>query len=435
MGPLAKLLARMGHVVSGSDLVASSSLDSLGRDNVETWVGSRPSRMEECALVVASAAVPRSDPELGAARSAGVVTWDRARLLGAITAAIPTLGFTGTHGKTTSTALAVSATHGLGLDPSYLVGGDLVGHEDNAHLGTDDLLLLEADEAYGTFGHLALAGLVVTNVDIDHLDHYGTPERLEEAFVQVVERVEGPVVVGLDDPGGARLAARTGKPGYGIHPEAVWRIEELTPAVDLVRFRLSGRFAPAEVTIGRPGLHNAQNATGVLALLAEMGHDIAGAIDALARFKGVHRRLEHRSTVRGVAVIDSYAHLPAEIAADIDALRPMDRNRLWVVFQPHLYSRTLALAGEFGAALAKADRVVVTDIYGARESAIAGVTGRLVADAVDGSGVDSSYVPGLDEAERLVSSQAEEGDVVLILGAGDISTLPGRLIRSLSAPL
>lgn len=433
IGPLAKLLSAMGHTVSGSDQVASAGLEGLDGHRVATWVGSRPDRMAECDLVVASSAVPATDPELVAAGESGVTVWDRPRLLREITTGMPTLGFTGTHGKTTSTALAVTATSALGIDASFIVGGDLVGCDSNAHLGAADLLVLEADEAFGTFAHLVLAGLAVTNVDSDHLDHYGTQEHLEDAFRDVVDRVDGPVVVGVDDPGGRRLAGRTGRPGYGTSPEAVWRITDVEPGPGSVSFRLGGRFPPGSVKVGRPGIHTARNACGVLALLSELGYDLTAPIESLARFGGVRRRLEHRATVGEVTIIDSYAHHPAEVAADIEALSPVDRNRLWVVFQPHLYSRTLALASEFGEALAGADRVVVTDIYGAREAPPPGVTGELVADSVRDRNPEVRYVAGLEEAVDLVAREVRPDDMVLTLGAGDITTLPDRLADLLAS--
>ena len=432
IGPLAKLLSAMGHIVSGSDLVGGAGLEGLDGHRVETWVGSRPDRMAECGLVVASSAVPATDPELVAAGEAGVTVWDRPRLLREITGRVPTLGFTGTHGKTTSTALAVTATRAMGVDASFIVGGDLAGSGTNAHLGEADLLVLEADEAFGTFAHLVLAGLVVTNVDSDHLEHYGTQENLEEVFREVVDRVDGPVVVGVDDPGGRRLAERTGRPGYGTSPEAVWRISDVEPGPRSVSFRLGGRFPPRSVKVGSPGMHTARNACGVLALLAELGHDLAAAIESLARFEGVRRRLEHRARVADVTIVDSYAHHPAEVVADIEALSPVDRNRLWVVFQPHLYSRTVALASEFGEALAGADRVVVTDIYGAREAPLPGVTGELVADSASGRHPAVSYVAGLEEAADLVAREVRPDDLVLTLGAGDITTLPDRLVDRLA---
>ena len=431
MGPLAKLMVAMGHRVTGSDLCPGPSVDELRRLGIEIWQGSRPERMTSCELVVASSAVPGSDPELRAAEAADVPVWERPALLEILTARIPTVGVTGTHGKTTSTALAINAARALGLDPSFIVGGDLVDIGTNAHLGTDNILILEADEAFGTFTHLTFHGLMVTNVDSDHLDHYGTRDNLEATFGAVVDGVAGPVVVGVDDPGGRRLARRTRRPGYGTSPDAEWRITEVVPGPSYVSFRLGGRFRPRRVTVGRPGLHTARNACGVLALLAELGYDPADAIAGMARFGGVRRRLEVRATVAGVTILDSYAHHPTEVAADLAAIAPIDRNRLWVVFQPHLYSRTGALAAEFGKALAAADRLVVTDVYGAREAPVPGVTGALVADAARLGGVAVDYVPRLEDVAGFIADRVESGDLVLTLGAGDITSLPDGLAESL----
>ena len=433
MGPLAKLLAAMGHRVSGSDLHPGASVDELRRLGIETWQGARPERMASCDLVVASSAVPATDPEIRSAETAGVPVWGRPALLEMLTARMPTIGITGTHGKTTSTALAINAVRTLDLDPSFIVGGDLVDIGTNAHLGKDDLLVLEADEAFGTFTHLTFRGLMVTNVDSDHLDHYGSQEHLEDAFRAVVDRVEGPVVVGVDDPGGRRLAGRTGRPGYGTSPDAEWRIVEVAPEPSRVSFRLGGRFPPVRVTVGRPGLHTARNACGVLALLAELGYDPAEAGAGLARFGGVRRRLELRATVAGVTIYDSYAHHPTEVSADLDAIAPIDRNRLWVIFQPHLYSRTGALATEFGRALERADRLVVTDVYGAREAPVPGVTGALVADAARQGGASVDYVPRLKDVAGFVADRVEPGDLVLTLGAGDVTSLPDGLAENLGS--
>lgn len=432
MGPLAELLAAMGHRVSGSDLHPGPRLAGLERSGVEAWTGSRPDRMSECGLVAASSAVPPADPELAAARAAGRTVWMRPRLLSELTARFPALGAAGTHGKTTSTAMAVAAARALGLDPSFIVGGEPVDAGPAARLGNGGLLILEADEAFGTFTRLTLNALVVTNVDSEHLDHYdGSLERLESAFAEVVDGVDGPAVVGVDDPGGRRLAARTGRPGCGTAPDADWRIDAAAPGPHSVSFRLGGRFPPLEATLGLPGLHNARNACGVLALFAELGHDPAEAARGLAGFKGVKRRLERRAEAAGVTVIDSYAHHPTEVAADLEAVQPLEKNRLWAVFQPHLYSRTAALAPEFGAALAAADRVVVTDVYGAREEPAPGVSGELVAAAARPHCREVEYAPTLEEAAACVAAGAEPGDVVLTLGAGDITKLPDLLAARL----
>jgi UDP-N-acetylmuramate--alanine ligase len=434
MSALAKLLFQLGHTVSGSDLKPSLTLEELRDLGVETWVGSRPERMVGCHLLVASSAVPSQDPELEAARRAGVEVWQRPELLAALTAVMPALGITGTHGKTTGTALAVTALQAVGRDPSFVLGGEITSLGTNAHLGERDLFVLEADEAFGTFLRLRLAGLVVTNVESDHLDHYGSVGRLEQAFEEVVRGVEGPALVGIDDPGGRRLAERTGALTFGTSADALWGLQEIESGQGRVRFMLRGPFAEAKVEVGRPGVHMARDAAGVLALLAELGYDLEQVARSLRDFGGVRRRFELRGTVRGVTIIDDYAHLPTEVAANLEAARQDGWTRIWAVFQPHRYSRTADLHREFGPAFGAADRVVVTDVYAAGESPEPGVTGRLVADAVaEATGRPVAYLPHRAELADYLASRVEPGDLVLTLGAGDITLLPDELTERLGS--
>lgn len=431
MGPLARLLSARGHVVSGSDLrLPEAEAESLAGEGIAAWEGSRPERMAGCLLAVCSSAVPPGDPERRAAERAGIPVWERPRLLAALTGAVPTIGFGGTHGKTTCAALAVLGLRAAGDDPSFIIGGRAPQLGGGAHRGRDELLVLEADEAYGTMTRLRLRGLLAANVDTDHLDHYGSLSALEDAFARTARETAGPVVIGADDPGGRRLAERTGLPAVGFSPEAEWRISEAEAGEDRVRFRLSGPGADVAVRVGRPGLHTVRNAAGVLALLSLLGRDAERAASGWENFAGVGRRLEARGEAGGVRIIDTYAHHPTAVSADLEALRSVPRRRLWVVFQPHLYSRTRLLAAEFGRALSEADRVVVTDVYGSREEPEPGVSGRLVAEAA-GGGAD--YAPTLEEAARLVAGQAEEGDLVVTMGAGDVTGLPDLLAALLEA--
>ncbi len=429
MSGLAKLLHQLGHSVTGSDMKSGAILYDLADLGLEVWEGSRPARVREVDLLVASSAVPAADPERRAAADAGVTVWDRPDLLEALTRDLfPTIGATGTHGKTTSTALLVTALRGIDRDPSFVVGGRLSDLGARAHLGERDLLVLEADEAFGTFTRLHLQGLMVTNVEADHLDHYETLDRIEDAFADVVRRVTGPVVVGIDDPGGRRLAERTRRVTYGTADEADWRIVDLIEHGDAVEFTLRGPRVVTPVRVGRPGVHIARNAAGALALLGELGHDVVAAARGLGRFRGVHRRYEVRARVGGVTIIDDYAHHPTEVAANLRAARAGDWARIWAVFQPHLYSRTEAMALEFGAAFELADAVVVTDVYGAREAPIPGVTGELVADAAKArTDADVHYVPRRSDVAAYLADRVRPGDLVLTLGAGDVTLIPDEL--------
>jgi UDP-N-acetylmuramate--alanine ligase len=428
MSGLTKLLSQSGHSLTGSDLKMSPTLAGLADLGIEVWEGSRPDAMRGLDLVVVSSAIPPHDAEVSAAREHGIEVWERPRLLTELTARLPTIGATGTHGKTTSTAMLIAALRATGLDPSFVVGGELTELRANASLGDHDLLVLEVDEAFGTFLDLSLQGLMVTNVEPDHLDFYRSLDRLEDAFVQVVRSVEGPVVVGIDDPGGRRLAERTGSKTYGTSAGADWRIIDIEEDAASVAFGLAGPDRVHRVTVGRPGLHIARDAGGALALLGELGYDVEAAGTGLASFAGVRRRFEVRGKVAGVTMIDDYAHHPTEIAATLQAVAQGSWKSVWAVFQPHRYTRTLELHREFGGAFAGADHVIVTDVYAAGEAPEPGVTGALVADAVIAlTHADVHYVQHRTDLAEYLADRVEAGDLVLTLGAGDITTLAGEL--------
>lgn len=433
MSGLAKILAQAGHRVTGSDLKPSPALLALAGAGVETWLGSRPERATEWDLVVASSAVPDRDPELQAARNAGVEVWLRPRLLDAVTASLPTLGVSGTHGKTTGTAMLVTALRSLGRDPSFMVGGEMADLATNAHLGELGIFALEADEAFGTFLSLHLRGLVVTNVETDHLDHYGDFEAVMAAFVKVASEVDGPVVVCADDPGSRRVGEAVPSVSYGTAPDAAWRIEGLDHGSGSVRFSLRGRAGEVPVTVPKPGEHVARNAAGVLALLGEMGLDVRAAAEGLRAFAGVRRRFEVRGRVGGVLVVDDYAHHPTEVRATIAAACRGHSGRVVAVFQPHRFTRTADQGSLLGEALAAADRIFVTDVYAAGEAPIPGVTGRLVAEAAARSGGSVSYVPHRADLAGTVAAETEPGDLVLLLGAGDVTLVADELLPILAA--
>jgi UDP-N-acetylmuramate--alanine ligase len=427
MSAIAKVLAGMGHIVSGSDLRGGSTLDRLEDFGIITHTGHRPDAARAADLVVASSAVPDTDPEIIGAVEAGIPVWRRPELLAALTRGVETIGATGTHGKTTTTALLVSALRALGEDPSFIVGGDLADWNTNGHYGSTPLLVIEADEAFRTFETLDLAGLIVTNVEVEHVEHFGTETDLMEAFVGVARGVDGPVVACADDPGSSEVARRSGAVTYGMSPEADWRMVELTGHDGGTRFDLIGPTASAHVSLSRPGAHVARNAAGALSLLATMGRDIGMAAHGLATFRGVGRRWEHRGTVSGVTLVDDYAHHPTEVAATVEVARDLARGRVWAVFQPHLYSRTARFHDEFGAALSGADEIVVTDVYGSREEPVPGVTGAMVAEAVERHGGLAHYVPHRRDLADFLAARVGAGDLVLTMGAGDITLVPTEL--------
>ena len=433
MSGLAKLLSQLGHTVTGSDVKPGRMLDSLADVGVETWVGHRPESVETAGLVVASSAVPRGDPEVVAALAASVPVWERPQLLASLTGSMTTVGLAGTHGKTTSTALAVAAFRGLGLDPSFLVGGEMIGLNTGAHLGADDLFVLEADEAFGTFRHLDLAAGLVMNIEADHLDYYGTVAALEDAFAQVAGRISGPLVGCIDDPGVRRLDQRVPLVSFGFSPGSDWQIVDHRHVASGQEFRLVGGESDVAVALGKPGAHLASNAAGVLALIGELGYDVESAGASLIEFAGVRRRYEIRGKVSDITIVDDYAHHPTEVAATISAAALGTEGRVVAVFQPHRYTRTADLGPQFGEPLAMADSVVVTDVYAAGEEPIVGVSGGIVAAAAMAAGVPTTYVPSMADIGETVAGIAEPGDTVVLLGAGDITSAAQSIALAIQA--
>lgn len=432
MSAIAKVLSGMGHEVSGSDQRGGSTLDRLADHGVRAETGHHPEMVADADLVVASSAVPETDPELVAARDAGIPVWRRPQLLDVLTAGIPTIGATGTHGKTTTTALMISALRGVGEDPSFIVGGDLAYLNTNGHYGSADLLVMEVDEAFRTFEQVHLTALVMTNVEPEHLEHFGTETDLIDSFIGVAGSVEGPVVACADDPGSLRVARAVEAVTYGVAPDADWRVTNLSSVGGTTAFDLDGPGGSAHVSLGRPGEHVALNAAGALALLTSLGRDLQAMAMSLASFRGVARRWEHRGTISGVTLVDDYAHHPTEVEATLKAAMSSGHARVWAVFQPHLYSRTSRFHDEFGEALSKADEVVVTDVYGSREEPVPGVTGEIVAEAARRHGASVHYVPHMADLPRYLSERVGEGDLVLTMGAGDITLIPTELARQLA---
>lgn len=432
MSALAKILLGKGHEVSGSDLRAGVTIDALADLGANVAIGHHPELAVASDLVVASSAVPDYDEEMVAAKEAGVPTWRRPELLDALTRDVVTIGSSGTHGKTTTAALLVAALRSAGADPSFALGGDITELGTNGHLGGDQLMVLEADEAFRTFESINLDGLVVTNVEAEHLEHFGTEQDLLASFVKVARAVEGPVVACLDDPGSGEVAAKCQAMTYGRADAADWRVIDLHSGEHGVSFVLVSGARRIPVSLPQPGSHVALNAAGALALLSEMGHDPEPMARGLAAFRGVSRRWEHRGTVGEVTLFDDYAHHPTEVSVTLHAARQLAKGRLWAVFQPHLYSRTERFSDEFGHALAMADVVVVTDIYAARETPVPGVTGDLVADAARRLGAEVHYVPHRADLAEFLVPRVEPGDLVLTMGAGDITLLHTELASMLA---
>jgi UDP-N-acetylmuramate--alanine ligase len=434
MSAIAEVLARMGHHVSGSDLKPSSALTRLELLGVTTTVGHDGANVPDGAdAVVVSTAIPPTNPEVAAARERGVPVLRRAQALRALVATRRAIAVAGSHGKTTTSSMLALILRAAGWHPSFLIGGDVNEVGTNAAYDDGEWLVVEADESDGTFLELEPDAAIVTNVEPDHLDHYGGFARLTGAFEDFLRGVPGTRVVCADDPIAARLAAAVpGTRTYGWDDTADYRIAGYEGGRTGSRFSLehaSDRGARRElgtVELPIPGRHNAANAAGAAALALELGVPFDAVVHALGAFGGVARRFQFRGEADGVTLVDDYAHLPSEVRAALRAAREGGWPRVVAVFQPHRYTRTASLWRDFADAFVDADAVVLTDIYAAGEAPRPGVSGRLVLRAVLDAhpGTAVTYLPRRADVVRHALSLARPGDILLTLGAGDLTTVP-----------
>ncbi len=452
MSAIAEVLVGTGHRVTGSDMHDSDILGRLNGRGIETHVGHDAGNLGSPDMVAISTAIPETNPEVVAARERGIPVLRRAELLTAISREWKTIAVAGTHGKTTTSAMLTIALQQTGLDPAYIVGGDLRDLGRGAAVGTGDLLVVEADESDGTFVELTADSVIVTNVEPDHIEHYGSFDVLKDTFDRFVSQAPGPKVICIDDPGGAELAARYVATGaasgplitYGTHPDATWRLVDPMPTPVGISFDLVPHAdAPGSgagrqtIRLAQPGMHNARNAAAAFVMAVAHGADPAAASAGVTSFGGVGRRFEARGEVGGVRLVDDYAHLPTEVAAALAAARSLSPERLVAVFQPHRYSRTEQLHSTFGDAFVDADVLIVTGIYSANEAPRPGISGSLIADRVRRSHPDAvvEYVETLDDVENRVLELARPGDLIMTLGAGDLTSLPTRLLPRLADAL
>jgi UDP-N-acetylmuramate--alanine ligase len=436
MSAIATVLAAMGHRVTGSDLQPSPVLDRLAGEGIEVHVGHSGDHVGTAAAVAISTAIPSTNPEVVAALDRGIPVLRRAELLAAIAACRRSVAVAGTHGKTTTSSMLAVILTEAGLRPSFLIGGEINDVGGGAVWDDGLWFVVEADESDGTFLELGAEAALVTNIEPDHLEHYGGFDGLVAAFDQFLTATPGPRVVCADDPLAAALAARTGAVTYGTVAGADWQMTDVVGGRSSVCFSVVHGGAPvARVELPVPGLHNARNACGALAMAASLGVEPADGARALAHYGGVARRFQLRGEAAGITCVDDYAHLPTEVAAALAAAHDGGWGRVVAVFQPHRYSRTAALWSTFSDAFTQADILVVTDIYPAGEVPRPGVTGKLVLDAVLDAhpGTRAAWMPNRPDLLGYLGHLLRPGDLCLTLGAGDLTALPGPLLEEIRA--
>lgn len=431
MSAIARVLMQTGVHVSGSDLRDSAVLGALREIGVSVSVGHRPENLGEAEQVVVSAAISSTNPEVIAAEQRGISVISRGEALAQMVSTLRTIGVSGTHGKTTTSAMIATILVAAGKDPTYLLGADVQGLGPGGCMGAGEFAVVEADEAYGSFLWLQPAIGVVTNVDDDHLDHYGSRAKLDEAFSRFLSACTERAIVCADDLDAIAIAPH-GVATYGLSNADVTASDLVLKNKGSDFVLVSGGVELGPIELAATGRHNVQNSLGAAAAAIAIGIGYDDIAKGLRSYKGVRRRFESRGSFDGFDLFDDYAHHPAEIEATLVASRQGPWKNVIAVFQPHLYSRTLALKERFGIALSIADVVVVTDVYGAREDPIAGVTGKLIVEEVCKASPTSrvAYMPRLDDAASFIRGIANRGDVVIGLGAGDITTLPDRIRRS-----
>ncbi len=424
MRNLARLFLARGVEVSGSDLKDSHGVQELRGLGAAVAVGHTEDNLGDPDAVVVSSAIREHNPELAEARRRGIPVWARAQALAAAAAGRRQIAVSGTHGKTTTTAMIAHVLERARLDPTYVIGGDTNESGSGAHAGKGDLFVTEADESDGSFllGRPALG--VVTNVEVDHVDFYaGGLEEIERAFSAFAERCER-VVVCADDPVALRAVSASGRPNvaYGSAPKADLRIEITSAGPGRARATLFDGESRYNLSLPVEGAHNLSNAAAAVAVAREVGVEPTVAVEALASFNGVHRRFERRGTVRGAEFFDDYGHVPTELSVTVDVARRRAPGRLVAVFQPHRYSRTQALWRELGEGLIGADVIVVTDIYGAEQDPIPGVTGKLVVEGIARAGRRRRvvYLPHRHDVVEFLAREVREGDLVITMGCGDV---------------
>ena len=440
MSGIAEVLLNQGYQVSGSDLSENAATRRLAALGAGVFVSHRPQHVNGADAVVVSTAVQADNPEVLAARQQRIPVVPRALMLAELMRLKQGIAIAGTHGKTTTTSLVASVLAEGGLDPTFVIGGRLIAAGSNARLGAGDFIVVEADESDASFLHLQPVMAVVTNIDADHMGTYGHDfEKLKQAFVQFLQNLPfyGSAILCTDDPNVRQIVGAVAKPviTYGTAGDAAVRAEAIRHDAGRMRFRARReKAAPLEVTLNLPGRHNVLNALAAIAVATEIGVKDEAILKALAEFHGVGRRFQRYGDIALAAggrftLIDDYGHHPAEMAATLEAARgAFAGRRIVLAFQPHRYSRTRDLFEDFVKVLSTPDALLLAEVYAAGEAPIVAADGRALARALRVAGaVEPVFVEDIAEMPDAIRRVAQDGDVVLTMGAGSIGNVPGQL--------
>lgn len=444
MSGIARLFLAAGHTVTGSDRSENHNTEALRELGATITIGHDAANLGDADALVFTSALWPDNPEYLLAVERGVPTLHRSQALAWLINRQRLIAVAGAHGKTTSTGMLITALLELGADPSFVNGGVIQSLGVSSSRGSGELFVVEADESDGSFLLYDTAIALITNVDSDHLDHYGSEEAFDEAFVEFAARASELVVVSSDDPGAVRVTTALRNRGESLADPAARLLtfgEDAAADVRLhsivadgpVSFAVHWKGQDYRATLRVPGRHNAFNAAGAFAVLVGLGFDPAGSLEAIATFGGTERRFELHGTVRGVRVYDDYAHHPTEVAAALTAARTVvGDGRIIAVHQPHLYSRTRIMAGDFARTYeALADHTIVLDVYGAREDPEPGVTGALVSQRFNDQD-RVAYLPDWQQAADHAAAVAREGDIIMTLSCGDVYRIVPQLLASLA---
>ena len=434
MSGIARLVIGMGHKVTGSDVRESPNIGQLRELGAQIHIGHDAAKLGSPDTVVVTSALWPHNPELLEAQSRGLPILHRSALLAHLASRGKLISVAGAHGKTTSTGMVITALHELGADPSFVNGGVIQAFGASSGFGSGEHFVIEADESDSSFLHYKTAVAVITNVDPDHLDHFGSLEAFQAEFARFADAASELVVISSDDAGAIAVTKLLSHPKvmtFGESEGADVRVLELDSSGPRVRFTLHYQSNKVELTLAVAGAHNALNAAGAVCTLIGLGFDFAESAAAVTKFAGTERRFQLHGERAGVCVYDDFAHHPTEVAAALKGARAVvGEGRLITVFQPHLYSRTRIFAQEFAQALALSDQVVITDVYAAREDPEPGVTGATISTRFE----DSSKVHYVEKWEDVPAKAAElanEGDFIITMGCGDIYRMVPELLGAL----